>query len=141
MLEQLFSRLTPIQRSLLSAIAGLVAYGAWAYWVNVMHGADKALMAACVQGGYSFALTFVMTILIEGIYRQFANTPILSPYRRVATVLTTCAIIFSLSWWVNAMAGTPEIFRTVILGYFVGGIFTVGYVGELVKESQKNIIR
>lgn len=129
-----------MQRSLISAVAGLLGYGAWAYWVNAMHGTDKALMAACVQGGYSFALTFVMTMLIEGIYAQLGAFQSLRQYRKTMTIVVTCSLIFSLSWWINAMAGTPEIFRTVILGYVVGGFFTIGYVGELVKETQKNII-
>ena len=127
--------MTPFQRSLFSAFAALIAYGGWAYLVNSMHGNFAAVKAACVQGSYSFLLTFLMTILIEFLYRvscAITNVELLS---KVLTIVVTCSIIFSASWWVNVLAGTPEIFNTVILGYFVGGAFTASYVIGLAGEK------
>lgn len=127
--------MTPFQRSLFSAFAALIAYGGWAYLVNSMHGNFAAVKAACVQGSYSFLLTFLMTILIELLYRvscAITNVELLS---KVLTIVVTCSIIFSASWWVNVLAGTPEIFNTVILGYVVGGAFTASYVIGLAGEK------
>ncbi len=135
--QRSFDRLSPLQRSSLSAFAALFGYGGWAYLVNSMHGSMLAMKAACVQGGYSFALTFVMTLLIEGLYRALNRVLYYQRPTQIATVFFTCAILFSTSWWINAMAGTPEIFSTVILGYVIGAIYTTSYVMGLASSRPK----
>ena len=129
-----FSNFTPFQRSIISAFAGLLFYGGWGYLVNRGHGLDAAMMAACVQGSYSFVLTFVMTILVEGVFRLFVLRINSHWIINLSTVISSCAIIFSMSWWVNAISGTPEIFNTVILGYIIGFIYCVIYVRGLMSE-------
>lgn len=131
----LFHRLNPIQRSLISAAAGFVFYGAWAFWVNAVHGSMVALRAACVQGGYSFVLTLCMTVLLEGMFRF--NSRVFNRRHIInwSTIILCCAVIFSGSWAVNAVAGTPEIFQTVILGYVVGGIYSASYVFSLARAQ------
>lgn len=128
-----FSSLNPFQRSVVSAFAGLIGYGTWAYLVNSMHGMDVAFKAACVQGSYSFALTFIMTLMIEALYRIMVGVLGVTPSAKVATIVLTCATLFSSSWWINAMAETPEIFSTVILGYIIGAIYTTTYVVGLAQ--------
>lgn len=135
LLQQGFTRLNFLQRSFLSAVAGLLGYGLWAYLVNSPHGVAAAFKAACVQGSYSFILTFVMTILIELLYRLFARVSDSQRLIRLASIVSVCSIIYTTSWWVNVMAGTPEVFNTVILGYVVGGIYTVGYVQSLSRRD------
>ena len=135
MISSVFDRMSPFQRSLFSAFAALIAYGGWAYLVNSMHGSFAAIKAACVQGSYSFLLTFVMTILIELLYRASCAITEIDLVSKVLTIMVTCCIIFSASWWVNVLAETPEIFNTVILGYVVGGIFTASYVIGLAGEK------
>ena len=129
----LFQRLSPLQRSLLSASAGFLFYGAWAYWVNSQHGMMIAFKAACVQGSYSFLLTLCMTLLLESLFRL--NSYLFNKERVInwLTIAICCAIIFSGSWAINAAAGTPEIFRTVILGYVIGGIYSAVYVFGLAR--------
>lgn len=135
MLALIFERLNPLQRSLIGALFGLLGYGVWAYLVNSMHGQAAALKAACVQGSYSFALTFVMTVLIESLYGLADRIFDAALANKIFTIVITCAIIFSTSWWVNVMAGTPEIFNTVILGYIVGGLYTISYVFGLAGDK------
>ena len=103
-----------------------------------MHGMGAGLKAACVQGGYSFTLTFFMTILVEGIFRIVSRISVIQGLINWITIIITCAIIFSTSWWINVMAGTPEIFNTVILGYIIGGIYSASYVYGLAR-AQRNI--
>ena len=97
-----------------------------------------AIKAALVQGSYSFALTFTMTLLIEAMYRGISRWSELESVIKSLTIVSTCSIIYGTSWWVNAMAGTPEIFNTVILGYVVGGIYTITYVFGLSAEKRRN---
>ncbi|MFT6039095.1 MAG: hypothetical protein ACI9TP_001889, partial [Candidatus Azotimanducaceae bacterium] len=44
-----------ILRSALTGVVGFIAYGGWAYYVNLGHGDDVALRAGLVQGSYSLA--------------------------------------------------------------------------------------
>jgi len=141
MISTMFERFSPLQRSLLSSFAGFIVYGSWAYMVNSMHGVAAGVKAACVQGGYSFALTFVMTMLIEMLYRCASRYSESEKAASVLTIVATCAIIFSTSWWVNVIAGTPEIFNTVILGYVFGGIYTCSYVVGLSKARRRQKIQ
>ena len=133
-----FAQFQSQQRAILSAFAGFVFYGAWAYWVNRDHGTFIAIKAACTQGSYSFILTFLMTMLIEVIYRsvfKLFNNDFLITW---LTILLTCAFIFTASWFVNLLAGTPEIFKTVVLGYFVGGTYSIVYVYSLAQLSKRD---
>ena len=134
-----FSKLNPLQRSLISAFSALFAYAAWAYMMNSEHGFAAAIKAAAVQGGYSFFLTFVMTLLIEALYGYVSTMVETESLKNTLTWIITCSIIYSSSWWVNVIAGTPEVFDTVILGYVVGGIYTLAYVlGLSAKERIKS---
>lgn len=131
--DSLFARLSPLQRSLISALAGFVFYGVWAFWVNHQHGSVLALKAGCVQGSYSFALTLCMTMLLEAIFRF--NSRVFNQQHLInwLTVTICCALVFTGSWVINVVAETPEIFRTVILGYIMGSIYSILYVRGLAK--------
>jgi len=123
-----FAQFQSQQRAILSAFAGFVFYG----------GTFIAIKAACTQGSYSFILTFLMTMLIEVIYRsvfKLFNNDFLITW---LTILLTCAFIFTASWFVNLLAGTPEIFKTVVLGYFVGGTYSIVYVYSLAQLSKRD---
>jgi len=132
----IFAGMSPIQRSLSSAFAGFVLYGVWAFWANYQYGAMIALKAAFVQGSYSFILTLCMTMLLEAIFRF--NARVFSKQHLInwLTVTVCCALIFSSSWLINVMAGTPEIFRTVVLGYIVGSIYSILYVRGLANGTE-----
>lgn len=121
-----FSNASPWQRSLFSACSALLGYGVWAYLVNASHSVVAGLKAACVQGGYSFVLTLCLTMLIEWLHMRFRSW--LGPgVSLLLTVLLTCALLFSSSWWINVLAGTPEVLATVLPGYVIGGMYTLSY--------------
>jgi len=129
----IFNRLSSSQRSLISATAGFLFYGSWAFWVNHQHGIGMGLRAGCVQGSYSFLLTLIMTGLIESLFvlssRVFTKRNVII----WSTIVCSCSLIFSTSWSINVLAGTPEVLRTVILGYIVGGIYSTTYVYGLAR--------
>jgi hypothetical protein len=131
-----FNQLSLLQRNLLSGLAGFVFYAAWAYLVNYRHGSLAAGKAAVVQGSYSFVLTLCMTMLIEFVYQQLSKSVLSLSLVRWCTIVCCCTMVFSFSWWVNVIAGTPEIFSTVILGYLIGGIFIIAYVSMLAKSTR-----
>ena len=123
---------------MISAVAGFVFYGAWAYAVNYSYGQWIAAKAACVQGSYSFFLTFSMTLLLEALFKLMAKVFNRSGFVNWSTILISCALVFSGSWIVNMAAGTPEIFRTVILGYIIGAFYSVTYVLGLARVDAKS---
>ena len=130
----LFDRFSLAQRSLIPSFCGFLFYGSWAFFVNVMYGKLVALKAALVQGSYSFLITLFMTLMLEALHRTLSrriSNRVLSSW---LTIIICCSLVFSGSWIVNVIAGTPEIFRTVILGYIIGGLFSITYVFGL---SQK----
>jgi len=132
----IFQSLTPLQRSLISAFSGFFFYGGWAVYVNWSHGLMAAMKAGIVQGSYSFILTLCMTLLLEFVFKlsnRVFNQILLINW---TTIIVCCTAVFSISWAVNAAAGTPEILRTVILGYIIGGIYIVSYVYGLARSEQ-----
>lgn len=133
-----FVHLSPIQRSLLSAFGAFIVYGGWGYYVNSNHAPQVSFKAGFVQGTYSFLLTMMMTLLIEAIYNLISRYVNAKKLTQVMTILITCLLIFSTSWWVNVLAGTPEIFNTVILGYVFGGVFTVSYVFSVLGVNSRD---
>lgn len=154
----MFEKLTPVQRSLISAFTGFVGYGAWAFAVNQMHGWQAGVKAAGVQGSYSFAVTLIMTLLLESVYKRLfayyainktdtqknsasvrCSTQRIAKKPAIFTVVIVCLILYSSSWLINYLAGTPEIFNTVILGYIIGTVYTVLYTRELFRNSLRNL--
>lgn len=129
----LFNQLSAPRRSFISAAVGFLFYGSWAYAVNHDHGMGAGLKAGLVQGSYSFVLTFTMTMLLEGMFRVASRTVPSLIVASIITIIVCCAIVFSGSWLVNYLAGTPEIFKTVILGYLIGGAYSSAYVLNLAQ--------
>lgn len=119
-------------RLIIFASCALLGYGAWAYVANADYGVATGLRAALTQGGYAFLVTLVMTSLLEFLY-QWSR-----PLHRSAWIafLATCATLYLSSWGVNALAGTPRIFWTILPGMVIGTVYTANYV-MLLNRFQK----
>ena len=130
----LLDRFSLAQRSLIPSFSGFFFYGTWAFCVNIMYGKLIALKAGVVQGSYSFLITLFMTLMLEGLHRALSRK--IDNYLLVnwITIISCCTLVFSGSWAINVLAGTPEIFRTVILGYIIGGLFSITYVFGLSRK-------
>lgn len=110
----------------MSGLAGFFAYGGWAYFVNMGHGQDLATMVGLVQGGYSFALTFFMTLLTEWLFRKCNG--------RLAMIMTiVCTALFIMPYVIHILIGTPEILMTILPGFVMGTFYTGFYVTGLKK--------
>ncbi|MGK0463366.1 MAG: hypothetical protein ACJA0W_004232 [Candidatus Azotimanducaceae bacterium] len=118
---------TPLQRSLISGVAGFIVYGGWGFWVNMSHGTEMGVMAGLIQGSYSFVLTLSMTIVMEYLMRMLAGFP----GRQVITVgmvsVGTFAVAYSIQW----LNSTPEILLTIIPGFLIGAVYSGVYVAGL----------
>lgn len=116
-----------------SALAALVFYGGWAYWINLNHGMAPAMKAAFVQGGYSFVLTFLLSLLIEWLFLRWGHWR----YGVPMVGLLICCFLYSVSWGVNFLAMTPEILWTILPGAFISTIFTISYLLGLKELAAK----
>ena len=103
--------------------------------VNYMHGTEAAIMSGLVQGTYSFALTFVVTVLLEVTFVTISRLVKQKALAIGITVVLCCALVFSGSWLVNHWAGTPEIFNTVMLGYVFGAVYCLAYTTGLAQSK------
>lgn len=134
-LARLFASLSAPTRIAISSIAAFVAYGGWAFLVNASHGQAAAVKSGLVQGCYSFLLTLVMTGIIEALYYSIARTGRIK-LAALVTIITVCLTVYITSWTVNSIAGTPEILKTVILGYIASTIYTTSYVLGLMHKPR-----
>jgi len=116
-------------RALVSAIAGFLGYGGWAYYINSAHGADAAWQAALTQGSYSFVLTLVLSMMMEWLYARLHHVR----YACVYVIAISCAIVYSASWSVNALRGTPEILLTILPGALASTVYSIAYVVGIAK--------
>lgn len=121
-------------RILVPPLAGLLFYGAWAYWVNMDFGSSAAWRAAATQGGYSFAITLILALVVEWLFQQLSSLP----KHHWWVILIACLLLYITSWSVNAWSGTPNILLTILPGATVSTIYTVIYVMGLVKINKAN---
>lgn len=118
---------TPLQRSLISGVAGFIAYGGWGFWVNMSHGTEMGAMAGLIQGSYSFVLTLSMTMVMEHLMRILAGVRARPVITVVVVSVGTFAVAYSIQW----LNSTPEILLTIIPGFLIGAVYSGVYVAGL----------
>lgn len=124
---RLFERLNPLQRSLISALAGFVFYGTWAFYVNSGHGNTMATRAFFTQGMNSFFITLVMSLGMERLYACLSGPQL----RFWGTVVCSSVGVCCFSWSVNYLAGTPEIAMTILPGCVISAVYAFSYTAGL----------
>lgn len=121
-------------RSFGSAIAAFIGYGGWAFYANYAHGTLTGLKATLTQGGYSFLLTLSLSWIMESLY-QSVDSP---QARFPVTFLSTCLLLYTTAWGINALLGTPEILMTILPGAIIGTVYTYSYTVTLAKLHKAN---
>jgi len=116
-------------RTTISALAAFIAYGLWAFYVNMDHGTNVGIKSALTQGSYSCVLTLSMAYITEWIYQLSSQ----QRFQLQATFIITCLLLYSTSWGINALLGTPEILMTIFPGAVIGTLYTFGYTLTLSK--------
>lgn len=122
---------SPALRLLVSASAGLLAYGAWAFIANMEHGNSMAYRAAITQGSYSFVITLLLTGIMEWSFKLHQGSS--QRMRFWKTCIPVCVLLYLSSWVVNFLAGTPNIFLTILPGAILSSVYTFSYVAALGK--------
>ena len=122
-------------RLLVPPFAGFCFYGAWAFYVNMDHGYFMGIKAAITQGGYSFAVTLLLSVLVERLFVRFQSVSLGDYWVGFIAI----ALLALVSWAVNALAGTPEILWTILPGLTVSAIYTSVYIITLRKLAHKAV--
>lgn len=117
-------------RSLGAGIAGFLAYGAWAFWVNMDHSMATGIRAGLVQGTYSLVLTFCTTYLMEFLLGRLRSTG----HEVILTIVITMGLLFGVAWTINWLARIPEILMTILPGFVIGSVYTVVYVTAVARK-------
>ncbi len=123
--------MTPLQKSLLSAIAGALAYGTWAYWVNMADGPTMAVRTGVVQGSFSFVITLTMSFMLEGLFRAFGRH-----FAAAAGALAiVSAFLFCAAYAAQWAAGSQMILMTILPGYLIGTAYGAAYLWSALREQ------
>lgn len=116
----------------LHVAVAFVAMGGWAALANSAHGPRAMLPAFLVQGALSAVL---MLLLKRGLEALYARLP--GPAARIAPPLISCTLIAGVLTAVHALAGTPEILKTVALPWTASTLYAFVYTATLpAKESR-----
>lgn len=97
---------------------------AWGLWVNWEHGVTARVQVACTQGLVSFASTFVSAEVIKAISLRVGGSQV----RRVFLGGGSSYVaIYGVIGVVHFIAGTPELWQTMLPGLVIGVFFCFGY--------------
>ena len=114
-------------RSLWPALAALMGYGAWAYYINAVYEPALALRAGLIQGSYAFVLTLLASLLYEWLFAVLRNRAL----RKTLTVGAGLVLQLVTIVSIHLVAGTPAILATVTPGLLIGGVYAALYVNLL----------
>ena len=100
--------------------------GGWAVFANHDHPMPLPLVAGLVQGALSGAITFGLKRMIEFLASRLAGIQalVLPP---LAAILLSVALLTSI----HTLAGTPEIFATIVLPTGVTAVYSTIYTAAL----------
>lgn len=113
------------------ALGAFCAMGGWAYIANSAHRPEEALTAALLQGLLSAAITLTLKTAIEKLAPRFAaGTALWAP-----PLLAAC-LSAGLLTLLHSLAGTPEVFLTIVLPLSVATIYATVYNYTLWKQHR-----
>jgi hypothetical protein len=119
--------------TLLAALAAALGYGCWAGYANYEHGQSAWVMAAGVQGAYAFLSTLSIS--------HVAHRTFLRHNRGIRGILVgfgmSFALMLAIPIVVHHLAGTPDIWQTILPGLIWGSIYLLGFLVSLEFTEQE----
>lgn len=114
-------------RPLISAVGAVLVQGSWALYANWVAGADAATRAGITQAIFSFSATFVMSVILERLFRV-GRTPSHGFWIAAVGTSTINAVLVSATHWI---AGTPRVLATITPSVAIGTVFYTMYAWGL----------
>ncbi|MEO0973249.1 MAG: hypothetical protein AAFX85_09150, partial [Pseudomonadota bacterium] len=118
---------SPWIRSAVAASVAFTCYAAWALWANRTHPPDARHLAAVTQGLYSALVTLLLTTLVEWLYRGHLTRT----WRLTRCILGSVVLLVVSSVAVHTVAGTAELWLTVLPSWIFGSAYAVLYAVTL----------
>ncbi len=121
----------PILRVIASGSAAALLYGGWGYVANCGFGPAIAVRVAAVQALWSFALTIILTTIIEIAARRCvaARSPI------ALAALPALLLVWVGPSTVHHLNETPKILHTIAPGAVIGTAYVVTYVAAIAQRT------
>lgn len=111
------------QDSLWMSMVAMIFFIAWGLWVNWEHGLGSRIQVALTQGVVSFVSTLFSAELIVWLGRRLAP----NKHGALWTGALSWLSFYSLIFIVHCLAGTPELWSTMLPGMITGVFFCFGY--------------
>jgi hypothetical protein len=122
-----------LAQSTLAHIAfAVLAMGGWAAFANRSHGAAAMALAGAVQGALSGAITFFLKRSLE---LMGARSPL--AFAWLVPPLISCSVVLVILRGVHALAGTPEIWKTIAVPYAVSSLYAWIYAFSLYAARRR----
>ncbi len=94
------------------------------------------MRAALTQGSYSFAVTLILTGLMECLFARLRDWP--KQRRLYGSAIPVCLLLYLSSYGVNYLAGTPNILLTILPGALISTVYSFSYIGALSKIENRS---
>ena len=123
------SKRSTISESIWLGVLGALGLMAWGLWVNWEFGMASRIQVLCTQGGIAFAATAGSAWLLSWIVKWFWKLGWL--LSSAAGWLVINGIVAIIHW----IAGTPELWMTMLPGMMTGVPFCLVYTRRLRRLS------
>lgn len=110
----------------LHVAVAFVVMGGWAAFANSAHGPGAAGLAFLVQGALSAVLMLLLKRGLEALYARLSGR-----LARVGPPLFSCTAIAGVLTAAHALAGTPEILKTVAVPWTASTLYAFVYTATL----------
>ncbi|MCG8672989.1 MAG: hypothetical protein MI867_26580 [Pseudomonadales bacterium] len=120
--------LSPRARVMMSALLSAITWFCWAYWVNI-EDSNQALTSGLSQGVVNLFTTAIGSAALEYLFRSFGGTG----KGKLISILSVSSFSLALMIFSHILAGTPNIFLTVLPVYCVVLVYCSAYVLGLDK--------
>lgn len=117
-----------------SALAALLLWGSWAFWVNREASWELRLLSSAAQAAASFVITLLMANSVAFFYKIFRH----NYSKLIAPPLLTSLLTGSCLVAMHTLIGTQQVLHTVAPALSVGLLFCAAASWRLFIEENNN---
>ena len=124
--------------SILPVCLAFIAWGAWAYFINLKSGRHQALVSGITQGIYSGIVTLYMSYSVGFLWKKCRKQ---WPHSKLSVILPALGtvghtgLILVCAHWIN---DTPHIFNTVAAPLTVAALYSFYLTRQLQIQGDKS---
>ena len=115
-----------VEQTWAHVVGAAVSMGAWAVFMNHVHGPAAAFRAGAAQAAFSTVVTFTLKTGLEALTRRLRGVAAF-----VVPPTISCTVIGSLLVTVHYLAGTRELWSTIAIPFSASSAYAWLYVYRL----------